>query len=91
MLPWAIPAFVSIMSFSNIFNDSAGAINVQVIGLWNTLVPFAHIAPIHWMTDTFWTKVAIIMIQGWLGFPYIYVMITGILQAIPEDSTKPQR
>ncbi|WP_404821306.1 ABC transporter permease subunit [Lactiplantibacillus carotarum] len=85
LLPWAIPAFVSIMSFSNIFNDSAGAINVQVIGLWNTLVPFAHIAPIHWMTDTFWTKVAIIMIQGWLGFPYIYVMITGILQAIPED------
>ena len=85
LLPWAIPAFVSIMSFSNIFNDSAGAINVQVIGLWNTLVPFAHIAPIHWMTDTFWTKVAIILIQGWLGFPYIYVMITGILQAIPDD------
>ena len=25
------------------------------------------------------------MIQGWLGFPYIYVMTTGILQSIPEE------
>ena len=32
---------------------------------------------INWMTDPFWTKVALIMIQGWLGFPYIYVLVTG--------------
>lgn len=32
-----------------------------------------------------WTKVAIILIQGWLGFPYIYVMTTGILQSIPGE------
>ncbi|MER2116978.1 MAG: sugar ABC transporter permease, partial [Enterococcus casseliflavus] len=28
---------------------------------------------------------AIILIQGWLGFPYIYVMVSGILQSISED------
>lgn len=84
LLPWAIPAFISIMSFSNIFNDSAGAMNVQVLGLINH-IPFIHIAPIPWLTDATWTKVAIIMIQGWLGFPYIYVMVTGILQSIPND------
>ena len=31
LLPWAVPAFITIMSFSNIFNDSVGAINTQVI------------------------------------------------------------
>lgn len=84
LLPWAVPAFITIMSFSNIFNDSIGAINTQVIPLLNNL-PFVDIGAIFWKTDPTWTKVAIIMIQGWLGFPYIYVMVTGILQSISED------
>jgi len=25
------------------------------------------------------------MIQGWLGFPFIFAMTTGVLQAIPND------
>ncbi len=84
LLPWAVPAFITIMSFSNIFNDSIGAINTQVIPMFNHL-PLVDIGAISWKTDPFWTKVAIIMIQGWLGFPYIYVMTTGILQSIPEE------
>lgn len=84
LLPWAVPAFITIMSFSNIFNDSIGAINTQVIPLLNNL-PFVDIGAIFWKTDPTWTKVAIIMIQGWLGFPYIYVMVTGILQSISGD------
>lgn len=84
LLPWAVPAFITILSFSNIFNDSAGAINTQVIPLLNS-IPFINIPMIAWKTDPFWTKTAIIMIQGWLGFPYIYVMVTGILQSISED------
>ncbi|WP_034991687.1 sugar ABC transporter permease [Liquorilactobacillus vini] len=84
LLPWAVPAFVTIMSFSNIFNDSAGAINAQVIPFLNHFLLF-KIPQISWTTDPFWTKVALIMIQGWLGFPYIYVLVTGILQSIPDD------
>ncbi|HAA3923918.1 TPA_asm: sugar ABC transporter permease [Listeria monocytogenes] len=84
LLPWAVPAFITIMSFSNMFNDSIGAINSQVIPLLNHL-PFVDINAIAWKTDPFWTKVALISIQGWLGFPYIYVMVTGVLQAIPGE------
>ena len=84
LLPWAVPAFITIMSFSNMFNDSIGAINSQVIPMLNHL-PFVEIGAVAWKTDPFWTKVAIIMIQGWLGFPYIYVMTTGILQSIPGE------
>ncbi|EUJ32031.1 maltose/maltodextrin ABC transporter permease [Listeria floridensis FSL S10-1187] len=84
LLPWAVPAFITIMSFSNMFNDSIGAINSQVIPLLNHL-PFIDISAISWKTDPFWTKVALISIQGWLGFPYIYVMVTGVLQAIPGE------
>lgn len=84
LLPWAVPAFITIMTFSNMFNDSIGAINTQVIPFINNL-PFINIGLIAWKTNPFWTKVAIIMIQGWLGFPYIYVMVTSILQSISED------
>ena len=84
LLPWAVPAFISILSFSNIFNDSLGAINTQVIPLLNHL-PFVDIEAIPWKTDPFWTKTALIMIQSWLGFPYIFVMVTGVLQSISDD------
>ena len=85
LLPWAVPAFITIMSFSNMFNDSIGAINTQVIPFFNKLLPFLDVGLIPWKTNPTWTKLAIIMIQGWLGFPYIYVMVTSILQSIPED------
>ncbi|RDW15610.1 carbohydrate ABC transporter permease [Oceanobacillus chungangensis] len=85
LLPWAVPAFITIMSFSNMFNDSIGAINTQVIPLIDSLLPFIDLGAIPWKTDPFWTKIAIIMVQGWLGFPYIYVLVSGILQSIPEE------
>ncbi|MDQ7725509.1 sugar ABC transporter permease [Bacillus halotolerans] len=84
LLPWAVPAFITIMSFSNMFNDSIGAMNAQVIPLLNHL-PFVELPAIAWKTDPFWTKTALIMIQTWLGFPYIYIMVTGVLQAIPGE------
>ncbi|MFT8317950.1 MAG: sugar ABC transporter permease [Sporolactobacillus sp.] len=84
LLPWAIPSFVTIMSFSNMFNDSIGAINQQVLAFLNYL-PFLHLSDIPWKTDPFWTKTALILIQTWLGFPYIFVMVTGVLQSIPGD------
>lgn len=85
LLPWAVPAFITILSFSNMFNDSFGAINLQVVPFLNRLLPFVDIGMIPWKTNPTWTKTAIILIQGWLGFPYIYVMVTSILQSISPD------
>lgn len=85
LLPWAVPAFVSIMSFSNYFNDSIGAMNLQVIPLIEKIFPFFSFELIPWKTDPFWSKIAIILIQAWLGFPYIYILTTGILQSIPNE------
>lgn len=78
VLPWAVPGFVTILVFAGMFNDSFGAIN-------NDILAFFNLSPIPWMTDALWTRVALITIQGWLGFPYIFIVTTGILQSIPED------
>ena len=85
LLPWAVPAFVTILTFSNMFNDSVGAINTQVLPFLSKFLPFIDNFLIPWKTDPFWTKVALIMMQAWLGFPYIYVLTLGILQSIPND------
>jgi len=85
LLPWAVPAFITILTFSNMFNDSIGAINTQVIPLLGKVLPFLNGHLIPWKTDPTWTKAALIMMQGWLGFPYIYVLTLGILQSIPND------
>lgn len=85
LLPWAVPAFISIMSFGNFFNDSIGAMNVQVLPFIEKILPFVDFGIVPWKTDPTWTKVAVIMVQGWLGFPYIYILVSGILQSIPSD------
>jgi arabinogalactan oligomer/maltooligosaccharide transport system permease protein len=78
ILPWAVPAFVSILIFSGMFNESFGVVN-------KTILAALGIDSIAWLSDPFWTKVAIILIQTWLGFPFIFAMTTGVLQAIPEE------
>ncbi|SHG47438.1 sugar ABC transporter permease [Ornithinibacillus halophilus] len=78
ILPWAVPAFVTILIFSGMFNESFGAINTTILAAFG-------IDPIPWMTDAMWTRIALIMIQTWLGFPFIFVMVTGVLQAIPNE------
>jgi arabinogalactan oligomer / maltooligosaccharide transport system permease protein len=78
ILPWAVPAFVSILVFAGMFNESFGAINRDILG-------FFGIDPIPWMTEAMYTKIALIMIQTWLGFPFIFAMVTGVLQSIPEE------
>ncbi|WP_373270854.1 carbohydrate ABC transporter permease [Bacillus canaveralius] len=78
ILPWAVPSFISIMIFSGMFNESFGIINT---GLLDAL----GISSIPWMTEELWTRVALIFIQSWLGFPFIFAMTTGILQSIPDE------
>lgn len=78
ILPWAVPAFVTIIIFSALFNDNFGAINADIIEpLFGVTIP--------WLTNATWTKVALIMIQTWLGFPFIYALFTGVLQGISSD------
>ena len=78
ILPWAVPGFVTILVFAGMFNETFGVIN-------NGILASLGIDPKQWMTDPFWTKTALILMQTWLGFPFVFAMTTGVLQAIPDD------
>lgn len=78
ILPWAVPGFVSILVFAGMFNETFGTINRDLLSIFN-------LGTIPWLTDPFWTRIAVIFIQFWLGFPFIMAMTTGVLQSIPNE------
>jgi arabinogalactan oligomer/maltooligosaccharide transport system permease protein len=73
IIPYAIPAFLSLLVWAAILNDDFGALN-SVTG-WN----------IPWLFDPTWAKVSVILVNIWLGFPYMFLVSTGALQAIPNE------
>lgn len=76
LLPWAVPAFITIMFFS-IMTSRGGIFSEALSGIFNTSLDIKN--------DTFQTRLALILIQGWLGQSYIFLLTTGVLQAIPKD------
>jgi len=77
IIPWALPATVAILSFQGLLNGSYGAIN-------NLLISLHLIAtPIPWLTNPLWARIALIMVNIWLGFPYMMNICLGSLQSIP--------
>jgi arabinogalactan oligomer/maltooligosaccharide transport system permease protein len=73
VLPYAMPSVMSILIWGGMFNTEFGAINT----LFGT-----HIA---WFSDPNFARVAVILVNLWLGFPYFYLISSGSLQAIPSE------
>lgn len=77
IIPWALPATVAILSWSGLLNGSYGAINNLLISM--------HIisTPVPWLTNPSWARLALIIVNVWLGFPYMMNVCLGALQSIP--------
>ena len=73
VLPYAMPSIMSILIWGGMFNTEFGAIN-EIIG-----------QQIAWFQDPTFARVAVILVNLWLGFPYFYLVSSGALQAIPSE------
>ncbi|ONI44979.1 hypothetical protein AN641_05240 [Candidatus Epulonipiscioides gigas] len=76
ILPWAIPAFITIMFFSIMF--ARQGILTQILNAITGLTLDIKNNPMQ-------TRIVIILLQGWLGSAYVFLLSTGVLQAIPAD------
>jgi maltose/maltodextrin transport system permease protein len=76
-LPYAVPGFISILVFKGLFNQNFGEIN----GILDSLFGLRPA----WFADPLLAKVMILIVNTWLGYPYIMVLATGLLKAIPAD------
>jgi arabinogalactan oligomer / maltooligosaccharide transport system permease protein len=73
VIPWAIPAFLSILAWQGLLNDEFGVVN----RVFHLSIP--------WLFDPSWAKVSIILVSFWLGFPYFFLVSLGSLQSIPGE------
>ena len=76
-LPYAVPGFISILVFKGLFNQNFGEINAILSGLFG-------IKPA-WFADPLLAKVMILIVNTWLGYPFMMVLCSGLIKAIPAD------
>ena len=80
----AIPQFVSLLYVAKLF-DATGILG-KLILQWN-LIPKSMIAAnnLSYWADPVSAKILLVIINIWIGIPYIMLMATGILMNIPAD------
>ena len=76
VLPYAMPAFALMLVWRDMFNKDFGLIN-RVLGLDHD-----------WMGTPTSARIALILVNLWLGYPYMFLVATGALQAIPRELTE---
>ncbi|MGX1702998.1 ABC transporter permease subunit [Microbacterium sp. NPDC055357] len=75
ILPYAFPSFLSALVWAGMMNESFGFINQVLLGG----------ASVPWLTDPWLAKVSVLLVNLWLGYPYMFLVCMGALQSIPDD------
>lgn len=78
ILPYAIPGFISTLIFAGMLNQSYGFVNEVLLGG----------ADIPWLNDPWMAKLSILIVNLWLGYPYMFLISLGALQSIPTELTE---
>jgi arabinogalactan oligomer / maltooligosaccharide transport system permease protein len=78
ILPWAVPQYITALTWRGMFNTDSGAINAILKYLFS-------VSPVPWLTDEKLAFAAAIITNIWLGFPFMMVIALGGLQSIPKE------
>lgn len=73
VLPYAMPAFAMLLVWRDMFNADFGLLN-RLLG--------THI---NWLGSEWGARGGLLLVNLWLGFPYMFLVTTGALQAIPRE------
>lgn len=80
VLSIAIPQFISLLYVSKMFEYPNGIINNMITGLGGEAVHF-----IDDQASPMVARITVIIINIWIGIPYLMLVTTGILMNIPAD------
>jgi len=76
-LPYAVPAFISIPVFRGLFNENLGEINA-LLDLFFSVRP-------RWFSDAGLARGMVLIVNTWLGYPYMMILCMGLIKAIPAE------
>jgi ABC-type sugar transport system permease subunit len=77
IIPYTVPALITILIWKGMLNPELGVVNRALEGWFGWGPP--------WMTDQWWGKIAILLVNLWLSYPYFMLICSGALQSIPEE------
>jgi len=77
IIPYTVPALLTILVWRGMLNPELGVIDRALEAIFGWAPP--------WFTDQWWAKVAILLINLWLSYPYFMLICSGALQSISED------
>lgn len=81
ILPYAVPAVVTMLVWQNLLNGSFGVVNRTLIELGfitkETIIP--------WLSDKTLAKFTCVLINLWAGFPYFMLLTMGTMTSIPKE------
>ena len=77
IIPYAIPGVIGILVWRGMLNPNYGIVTTMMQNLIGWAPP--------WLSNQWWAKIAILLVNLWLGYPYMMLIASGALQAIPDD------
>jgi ABC-type sugar transport system permease subunit len=82
IIPYCIPGVISILVWQGMLNQNYGIIN-SILN-WLAGSPETPIA-INWLNHAIVSKIAVLLVNLWLGYPYMMLISSGALQSIPSE------
>jgi multiple sugar transport system permease protein len=77
LIPWVIPPALSTLGWWWLFEPTYSAINWVFAEIGVSSVP--------WLSDTFWARFSVILVNVWIGAPFFLIMYLAALKSIPEE------
>jgi len=81
ILPYAFPVYLSGLVWAGLLNPEFGFVNQVLFGGAN----------IPWLTSPLLAQFSVILVNVWLGYPYMFLVCTGALQSLPEELNEAAR
>ncbi len=85
VIPWAMPQVVAVLAMRGEFHSQYGFVNVMIkkaLDIFPWLASLG-VAPVNWLSD--YPLLTCIIINIWLGIPFMTVIILGGLQSISKS------
>lgn len=79
ILPYAVPAVVSMLVWKNLLNGSFGIVNrtLMHLGIIDQAIP--------WLSDVWLCRFVCVLVNLWAGFSYFMLLVMGNMTAISPD------
>jgi multiple sugar transport system permease protein len=77
LIPWVMPLALSSLGWWWIYEPTHSALN------W--LLVLVGLAPKPWLSDPFWARVSVILVNVWYGTPFFMITYLAGMKSVPQE------